>query len=79
MAFESADPDTGSAREDFRLALRGLIHFYTGENGRAYAQLVGEARFDPEISAELGVNLHVRQVQPFISSPTWALTESARP
>ena len=33
MAVESADPDTGSAREDFRLALRGLIHFYTGEYG----------------------------------------------
>jgi AcrR family transcriptional regulator len=53
MAVESADPDTGSAREDFRLALRGLVHFYTGENGRAYAQLVGEAQFDPKIGAEL--------------------------
>ncbi len=53
MAVESADPDTGSAREDFRLALRGLIHFYTGESGRAYAQLVGEAQFDPKIGAEL--------------------------
>ena len=53
MAVESADPDTGSAREDFRLALRGLIHFYTGETGGAYAQLVGEAQFDPKIGAEL--------------------------
>ena len=53
MAVESPDPDTGSAREDFRLALRGLIHFYTGENGGAYAQLVGEAQFDPKIGAEL--------------------------
>jgi len=53
MAVESPDPDTGSAREDFRRALRGLIHFYTGENGRAYAQLVGEAQFDPKIGAEL--------------------------
>ena len=53
MAVESPDPDTGSAREDFRLALRGLIHFYTGEYGRAYAQLVGEAQFDPKIGAEL--------------------------
>jgi len=53
MAVESADPDTGSAREDFRLALRGMVHFYTGENGRAYAQLVGEAQFDPKIGAEL--------------------------
>ena len=53
MAVESADPDTGSAREDFRLALRGLIHFYTGETGRAYAQLVGEAQVDPKVGAEL--------------------------
>ena len=53
MAVESADPDTGSAREDFHLALRGMVHFYTGENGRAYAQLVGEAQFDPKIGAEL--------------------------
>jgi AcrR family transcriptional regulator len=53
MAVESADPDTGSAREDFRLALRGLIHFYISESGRAYAQLVGEAQFDPQIGAEL--------------------------
>lgn len=53
MAVESADPDTGSAREDFRLALRGLIHFYTSENGRAFAQLVGEAQFDPKIDTEL--------------------------
>ena len=44
---------SGSAREDFRRALRGLIHFYTGETGRAYAQLVGEAQFDPKIGAEL--------------------------
>ena len=53
MAVESADPDTGSAREDFRLALRGMVHFYTGETGRADAQLVGEAQFDPKIGAEL--------------------------
>src|ERR1700722_9199457 len=36
MAVESADPDTGSAREDFRLALRGMVHFYTSEICRAY-------------------------------------------
>jgi AcrR family transcriptional regulator len=53
MAVESSDPDTGSAREDFRRALRGLIHFYSGSSGRAYAQLIGEAQFDPRIGAEL--------------------------
>jgi AcrR family transcriptional regulator len=53
MAAESADPDTGSAHEDFRLVLRGLVHFYTGRNGLPYAQLVGEAQFDSVIGAEL--------------------------
>ncbi len=53
MMAESPDPDTGSAREDFRRALRGLIHFYTGRVGRVFAQLVGEAQFDPKIGAEL--------------------------
>ena len=43
MFTESPDPDTGSAREDFRLALRGLIHFYAGPGGRVFAQLVAAA------------------------------------
>ena len=34
MFAESADPDTGSAREDFRIALRGLLHFYASPTGR---------------------------------------------
>lgn len=53
MAIESADPDTGSAREDFRRALRGMIQFYRSRGGRAYAQLIGEAQFDSQIGAEL--------------------------
>ena len=53
MATESADPDTGSAHEDFRLALRGLIHFYASKSGRVFAQLVAEAQFDPEVAVEL--------------------------
>jgi AcrR family transcriptional regulator len=53
MAIQSADPDTGSAHEDFRRVLRGLIRFYRSKSGRAYAQLVGEAQFDPQIGAVL--------------------------
>jgi AcrR family transcriptional regulator len=53
MFAESADPDTGSARDDFRIALRGMIRFYAGKSGRAYAQLIGEAQFDAEVGAEL--------------------------
>ena len=47
MFAESADPDTGSARTDFRIALRGLLHFYASPTGRVFAQLVGEAQLDP--------------------------------
>ncbi len=53
MFAESADPDTGSAREDFRIALRGLLHFYASPTGRVFAQLVGEAQLDPLVQAEL--------------------------
>jgi AcrR family transcriptional regulator len=53
MWDESAEPDTGSAQEDFRVALRGLIHFYAGPSGRVFAQLVGEAQFDPVVAGEL--------------------------
>jgi AcrR family transcriptional regulator len=53
MLVESPDPDTGSARDDFRIALRGLMHFYTSPSGRVFAQLVGEAQFDPVVAEEL--------------------------
>jgi AcrR family transcriptional regulator len=53
MFAESADPNTGSAREDFRITLRGLLHFYASPSGRIFAQLVAEAQFDPAVAAEL--------------------------
>lgn len=53
MFAESADPDTGSASADFRIVLRGVMHFYTSPSGRVFAQLVGEAQFDPLVQAEL--------------------------
>ena len=53
MFAESPDPDTGSAREDFRLTLRGMIHFYAGPSGRVFAQLLGVAQFDPAVAVEL--------------------------
>jgi AcrR family transcriptional regulator len=40
-------PDTGSAAEDFRLTLRGIMRFYSSPIGKVYAQLVGEAQFSP--------------------------------
>ncbi|MDT7646800.1 MAG: hypothetical protein QOF38_1847 [Pseudonocardiales bacterium] len=53
MSAESADPDTGSAPEDFRRALRGMMRFYASPSGRVFAQLVGEAQFDSQVAAEL--------------------------
>ena len=40
-------PDTGSATEDFRLTLRGIMGFYTSPLGVIYAQLIGESQFFP--------------------------------
>jgi AcrR family transcriptional regulator len=53
LLVESADPDTGSAAEDFRIVLRGLSHFYASASGRVFAQLIGQAQFDPVVAAEL--------------------------
>lgn len=57
MMAESRDPDTGSAREDLTVMMRGLMHFFTGQNGRVFAQLVGEAQSDPLIQQALRANL----------------------
>jgi AcrR family transcriptional regulator len=64
MLAEAADPDTGSAREDFCVVLRGVMHFYTTTSGRVFAQLVGEAQSDPLVHAELrdGLILSRRRV-----------------
>src|ERR1700743_3039896 len=47
MMAEAPVPDTGSAGEDFRLTLRGMMGFYSGPLGAIYAQLVGESQFYP--------------------------------
>jgi AcrR family transcriptional regulator len=57
MMAEAPDPDTGSARDDFFLVIRGLIHFYTGPGGRVFAQLVGEGQSDPLVQHELREHL----------------------
>src|ERR1700739_4160184 len=41
MMIDAPVPDTGSAAEDFRLTLRGMMRFYTSPFGAIYAQLVG--------------------------------------
>src|SRR6201992_2272354 len=47
MMADAPVPDTGSAAEDFRLTLRGMMAFYTSPLGEIYAQLVGESQFYP--------------------------------
>src|ERR1700750_926398 len=47
MMADAPVPDTGSAAEDFRLTLRGMMGFYSSPFGAIYAQLVGESQFDP--------------------------------
>jgi AcrR family transcriptional regulator len=41
MLSEAPVPDTGSAAEDFRLTLRGMMAFCNSPFGAIYAQLVG--------------------------------------
>nr|WTB28659.1 TetR/AcrR family transcriptional regulator [Streptomyces sp. NBC_00830] len=53
MYAESPDPDTGSATEDFRIAVRGMVRFYASPSGRIFGQLVAEAQSDPAVAAEL--------------------------
>jgi AcrR family transcriptional regulator len=53
MMAEAPDPDTGSAEEDFRRVVRGLTHFFVGESGSIFAQLVGEGQTDQLVQAEL--------------------------
>jgi len=43
MMTDAPVPDTGSAAEDFRLTLHGMMQFYTSPRGAIYAQLVGES------------------------------------
>ncbi|MEV6058065.1 TetR/AcrR family transcriptional regulator [Streptomyces sp. NPDC052107] len=53
MYAESSDPDTGSAYEDFRTVVRGMIRFYASSTGRVFAALVAEAQSDPAVAVEL--------------------------
>src|ERR1700677_1096251 len=47
MTVDAPVADTGSAAEDFRLTLRGVMCFHSSPLGAIYAQLVGEAQFYP--------------------------------
>ena len=57
MMAQSPDPNTGSAQEDFRSVLRGMMQVYSGPTGRVFAQLVGEGQSDPFVQSELREHL----------------------
>ncbi len=57
MMAESPTPDTGSARDDLRGLLRGLVDFYTGPSGRVYAQLIAAGQSDPRVLQALREHL----------------------
>jgi AcrR family transcriptional regulator len=61
MMAQSPVPDTGSAQEDFRSVLRGIVGFYSGPTGRVFAQLVAEGQSDPTVQTELREHLVVRR------------------
>jgi len=46
-------PDTGSAREDYRIWLRNTADLFAGPYGRVFAQLIGEGQANPKLRAEL--------------------------
>ncbi len=48
MKASVAAPDTGSAKDDFRLQLQSLIRFFATATGRIYGQFLAEGQSDPE-------------------------------
>jgi AcrR family transcriptional regulator len=69
MAVTAPVPDTGSAREDLRLTLRGLMRYYSSPSGRVFAQLVAEAQTDPAVAAEL--RDHLVAERRALVGPSW--------
>lgn len=51
---ELAFPDTGSAREDFRLQILQLGQLLRGPSGHAMAAMVAGAKTDPQLARALG-------------------------
>jgi len=47
-------PETGSAREDFRLQISALADFLRNGRGRVLAAMLGGARSDPELAKTIG-------------------------
>jgi AcrR family transcriptional regulator len=47
MLAKVAAPNTGSGHEDFRRHIKAVLRFYSGPEGRVFAQFIAEAQGDP--------------------------------
>jgi AcrR family transcriptional regulator len=47
MLAKVSAPDTSNGREDFRLHIKSVLRFYSGPEGRVFAEFIAEAQGDP--------------------------------
>lgn len=47
MVAKVRPPDTGNGHEDFRRHIKAVLRFYSGPEGRIFAQFIAEAQGDP--------------------------------
>jgi AcrR family transcriptional regulator len=69
MVPDTSPLDTGSAREDLRLRLRGLAHVLAGRSGRFVAALIAESQTDPEVAEALRtqwISVRRRETRPLL-------------
>jgi AcrR family transcriptional regulator len=69
MVPDTSQLDTGSAREDLRLRLRGLAHVLAGRSGRSVAALIAESQTDPEVAEALRtqwISVRRRETRPLL-------------
>jgi AcrR family transcriptional regulator len=69
MVADTSPLDTGSAREDLRLRLRGLAHVLAGRSGRFVAALIAESQTDSEVAEALRthwISVRRRETRPLL-------------
>jgi AcrR family transcriptional regulator len=69
MVADTSPLDTGSAREDLRLRLRGLAHMLAGRSGRFVAALIAESQTDSEVAEALRthwISVRRRETRPLL-------------
>jgi AcrR family transcriptional regulator len=47
MVAKATPPDTGNGHEDFRRHIKAVLQFYSGPEGRVFAEFIAEAQGDP--------------------------------